>query len=53
MNEFVKLDNNLDRIHEVKKMSQGDVMCSMGCNRSYLSNIENKKHIHPLIQCTG
>jgi transcriptional regulator with XRE-family HTH domain len=43
MNESAKLGNNLKRIREAKKMSQGDVMCGMGCSRSYVSNIENGK----------
>jgi len=43
MNESAKLGNNLRRIRETKKMSQGDVMRKMGCSRSYVSNIENGK----------
>jgi len=43
MNESTKLGNNLKRIREAKKMSQGDVMRKMGCSRSYVSNIENGK----------
>ena len=43
MNDSAKLGNNLKRIREAKKMSQGDVMRKMGCSRSYISNIENGK----------
>jgi transcriptional regulator with XRE-family HTH domain len=43
MNDSAKLGNNLKRIREAKKMSQGDVMRKMGCSRSYVSNIENGK----------
>lgn len=43
MEDSAKLGNNLKRIREAKKMSQGDVMRGMGCSRSYISNIENGK----------
>ncbi len=43
MKDSTRLGNNLKRIRETKNMSQGDVMRSMGCSRSYVSNIENGK----------
>ena len=43
MDESVKLGKNLKKIREAKSMSQGDVMRSMGCSRSYVSNLENGK----------
>jgi transcriptional regulator with XRE-family HTH domain len=43
MNESAMLGNNLKRIREAKNMSQGDIMRSLGCSRSYISNIENGK----------
>lgn len=43
MEDSAKLGNNFKKIREAKKMSQGDVMRTMGCSRSYISNIENGK----------
>ena len=43
MNESAMLGNNLKRIREAKNMSQGDIMRSLGCSRSYIGNIENGK----------
>lgn len=43
MNDSAKLGNNLKKIREAKRMSQGDVMRAMCCSRSYVSNIENGK----------
>lgn len=41
--ESTKLGKNLKRIRTEKMMSQGDIMRTLGCSRSYVSNIENGK----------
>jgi len=41
--ESTKLGKNLKRIRTQKGMSQGDIMRTMDCSRSFVSNIENGK----------
>lgn len=43
MSDSTKLGKNLKKLREAKNMSQGDVMRTMGCSRSYISNLENGK----------
>ena len=41
--ESTKLGKNLKSIRTQKGMSQGDIMRTMDCSRSFVSNIENGK----------
>lgn len=39
-----KLAQNLKRIREEKQMSQGDICRDLGCDRSFVSNLESGKN---------
>jgi len=41
--EAQKLGRNLKRIRKEKGISQGDIVRSLGMDRSFISNIENGK----------
>lgn len=42
-NSSIKLGNNIKRIRERKKMSQGDICRALGFDRAQMSNIEAGK----------
>lgn len=41
--ESAKLGNNLKRIRTEKRITQGDIVRTLGVSRSFISNIENGK----------